>query len=185
MSARDFRGEECPISEGVCNGCRRYIGPAGTCPYCGATATVGSSLRILRIVSILLATAGLATLLFTAGTQEIPRLAVKDIAPAMNFAYVRFGGIVASAPSSGRRKDRPAYMSFVIDDGTGRIRVSAYGATARAIAAQNRLPRKGDRVEVSGSLSVAAGAEPRLHLQAPEHLRVTTSAFTRNDKGLR
>ena len=176
MNYREFREEERPISEGVCDSCRRYVGPAGTCPYCGTTTTAGAGLRILRIVSILLATAGLATLLFTAARQDVPRLAVKEIEPAMNFAYVRVAGVVVRAPSTGWRKDRPAYVSFVIDDNTGRIRVLAYGRIAQAIAAQNRLPRKGDRVEVSGSLNVTADTDTRLHVQAPEHLRVTGSA---------
>ena len=177
MSYREFGEEESPISEGVCDSCLRYVGPAGTCPYCGATAPVRSGLRILRIISILLATAGLGALLFMAARREVPRLAVQDIAPTMNFAYVRVVGVVTQTPSTGWRKDRPAYVSFVVDDGTGRINVLAYGRTAQAVTAQNRLPKKGDRVEVCGSLNVAA-ADTRLHIQAPEHLRVTP---VRND----
>lgn len=55
------------------------------------------------------------------------------------------------------------YMSFYLDDGTGVFRVAAYSDVANKLGS-GKMPKKGDWVEVSGSLRIVAGKKPTLRL---------------------
>lgn len=163
-----------PRSEpALCDSCGRFIGPADVCPYCGMEVRKSLGLRVLRWMALTLGIGGLAALYVASLHRENPVVAVKDMTPAMNFANVRIRGTVTREPDVRAKNGAPDYVAFTVDDGTGRIRVSANRKTARDIVAQKRLPAKGDRVEAGGSLSVSA-EDCRLFIQAPGNLKTAS-----------
>jgi DNA/RNA endonuclease YhcR with UshA esterase domain len=84
----------------------------------------------------------------------------------MNFAYVRMAGEVT--------RDAYVFQSgglvFDIKDGSGEITVMGGRAQAQALEAAGKLPRRGDRIEVTGSLSVSADQAPKLRIQSADQL---------------
>lgn len=165
------RGDACPS-------CERYIGPVRRCPYCGESAAPAPALRALRVSAFVLAFLGLAALFLMVRRRELPRVDVASITPMMNYAYVRVVGKIPREPYLVQRAGELDYCSFLVDDGTGVIRVQTQREAARRLAARNALPRRGAVVDVAGALNVRAGEDPRLRLQAVEHLRVLTSLPT-------
>jgi len=123
-------------------------------------------IRVLRYASLVLAAAGLFFLYLFSVNRDIPLVRIADIAPTMNFAYVRMAGEVT----------RDAYVFesggivFDMKDGSGEITVMGGRAQAQALEADGKLPQRGDRIEVAGSLSVSADQEPRLRIQATDQL---------------
>ncbi len=159
------RGDLCPA-------CTRFIGPAGECPYCGQDAAPSRALRGLRLAALVLAVAGLAALVLMAQRRELPLVAIGSITPTMNHAYVRVVGNVVRAPYTVKRHGRLEYCSFLLDDGTGTLRVQTYRDAARQLAAADALPRRGARVAVTGALHVIAAEEPRLRLHAADQMQL-------------
>lgn len=157
--------------QAVCPSCERFIGPADHCPYCGADAAGTWSLRLLRYGALTLAVGGVVFLVLAARGRTAPMVQASDVTPLMNFAYVRVQGTVVRDAYLGRNDGRVDYLSFALDDGSARIRVKAYGDTARDLHEQGMAPGKGDRVEATGNLSVSWSRDPALRLQAVEQLR--------------
>ncbi|MFO7870548.1 MAG: hypothetical protein R6V03_03850 [Kiritimatiellia bacterium] len=160
------RGEICP-------GCERFIGPADKCPYCGADSAKPGFLRLLRRLSLAAAAAGVLFLYLMAVNRELPLIKVSDITPTMNFAYVRVRGKVIRKPYVGRDEpgSSPSYVSFSLNDGTGVLRAVAYRQAASKLHEAGLIPAEGERVEVSGSLSVSAEAgRTKLYLRSPGSL---------------
>lgn len=155
-----------PADSAFCPSCERFIGPADTCPYCDADSARGSVHRMLRLAALVLGIGGLAFLYFAAVSRELPVIEIADITPMMNFAHVRISGTVERAAFVGRRDDKVDYISFTIDDGTGRIPVAAYKDVAEIMAIRKVIPKKGADVDVSGTLSVSANGVMRLRLQS-------------------
>jgi len=158
-----------PSSTTLCPSCNRYIGPVGKCPYCNTDAGPPPLMRAMRLVALLLATAGLLLLYLTARHREPPLVRIADITPVMNFAQVRVAGTVSRKAYISRNRDS---ISFTVADDSGSIRVAAYRHVASALLESNQTPGAGDHVEVSGSLSVTADAMPKLYLKAPAHLSI-------------
>jgi hypothetical protein len=156
-----------PAPSGLCPSCNRYIGPAGCCPYCTATATASPMLKAIRVTAVLLATAGLLLLYVASRHSDPPLVGISEITPVMNFAHVRVSGTVTKRAYVS--KDR-GYVGFTIDDGSGRLRVVAYRNVAKTLFADKTLPAGGDEVDVRGSLSVSANSEPKLYLKSTDHL---------------
>lgn len=127
-------------------------------------------MRRLRYAALILGVGGLGLLWWTTAHQSIPLVQVGDTTALMNFAYVRMAGTVARDPYVGRTGEAVDYLHFRLDDGTGDVLAVAYRDTARAIVAQNRLPARGDAVEVLGSLDVRPDGRIKLHVRAPEHV---------------
>jgi DNA/RNA endonuclease YhcR with UshA esterase domain len=135
--------------------------------------------RVLQFASIVLAVAGLILLYLYSVNRDIPVVKVAQISPTMNFAYVRINGIVS--------RDAYIFQSggivFDLNDGSGEIAVMGGRAQAEALEKENRLPKRGDRVEVAGSLSVSADQEVKLRMQSAAQLvlerkRASASAAT-------
>ena len=135
-------------------------------PVCGPQVKRPLRVRVLQIASLVLAFVGLILLYLYSVNRDIPLVRVDSITPTMNFAYVRIAGEVT----------RDAYvfksggMVFNLHDGSGEIAVMSGRAQAEALENAGRLPRRGDRVEVSGSLSVSADQEVKLRMQSAEQL---------------
>jgi DNA/RNA endonuclease YhcR with UshA esterase domain len=122
--------------------------------------------RVLQYASLVLAFAGLALLYLFSVSRDIPLVRVSEITPTMNFAYVRMAGEVT--------RDAYVFQSggivFDIKDGSGEITVMGGRAQAQSLEAAEKLPRRGDRIEVTGSLSVSADQEPKLRIQSADQL---------------
>ncbi len=156
----------------VCPSCNRYIGPARRCPYCHSDAPQPLMLRVLRIGSVVLAVAGLVLLYLAVTHRELPVQQIGEITPLMNYAYVRLVGTVPRDCYVGDDDGVVDYVSFMVKDATGSIRVKAQGDVARKLAESERLPKRGMSIDVSGSLNVAQGKKPEMRLQASRQLLI-------------
>ena len=171
----DGTGQRPAAREGTCPGCERFIGPADACPYCGADAAPRPGFRFLRYASLLLAVLGLAFLYLSTTRRDIPLVRIADITPLMNYASVRVAGTVVGNPYVKQANGVVDYVAFTLDDGSGRLRVTADGRVARALASRRTLPGAGSRVGAAGSLSVPAEGVARLRLQAADQLAAGTT----------
>ncbi|MBN1558472.1 MAG: hypothetical protein JW951_10050 [Lentisphaerae bacterium] len=157
-------GARCPV-------CERYVGTAGRCPYCDEAVPRDPWLRGLRLAALGLGGVGLVFLYLSVRGGEIPRLRIGALVPPMDCARVRVAGTVMRRPYVARGNGAVEYLSFLVDDGSGALRVAARGRAAQALAAEARIPEKGARVDVSGSLRVSANGAARLYLDRAEDLR--------------
>lgn len=160
------------------------IGDAGY-PASGCEVKRPLKIRILRMASLLLAVAGLILLYLFSVNRDIPLINIGDITPAMNFAYVRITGEVT--------RDAYVFKSggvvFNMKDGSGEIAVMGGRAQADALEAAGKLPRRGDQIEVAGSLSVSADQEVKLRLQSASQISLNrkraATSFVKTDSRLR
>ncbi len=122
--------------------------------------------RVLQMASLVLAVAGLILLYLYSINRDIPTVRISEITPTMNFAYVQIAGNVTS--------DAYIFKSggviFNLHDGSGEIAIMGGRTQAEALKNSGKLPRRGDRVEVAGSLSVSADQEVKLRMQSAEQL---------------
>jgi len=122
--------------------------------------------RVLQYASLVLGVAGLVLLYLFSVNRDIPLIRVSDVTPTMNFATVRMAGEVT--------RDAYVFQSgglvFDIKDGSGEITVMGGRAQAQALEAAGKLPRRGDRIEVTGSLSVSADQLTKLRMQSADQL---------------
>jgi hypothetical protein len=169
-----------PVAEALCPSCERFIGAVEVCPYCGADSVRRPQLRFLRYASLTLAVLGLLFLYLAAVGRDAPAIRIGDITPFMHYAGVRLAGTVPRPPYVARENGRIAYASFILDDNSGQLRVTADGDVAQGLLDQRRLPAEGARVEATGNLSVAADGAPRLRLRKAEHLRIVQGNATTN-----
>lgn len=159
------------IKPGTCFSCERYIGPADVCPYCGADAARAPALRALRYAALVLTVAGLAWLSVSARHRDLPVVAIARITATMNFARVRIVGDVQRDAYVSPRRGEPDYLSFVVADESGELRVQAWREVAAALAAADRVPRQGDRVAVEGRVRISARGDPQLALDSEQDVR--------------
>jgi len=146
----------------VCPSCERFIGPADVCPYCEADSDKPPIIRRLRVAALLLAVVGLVFLYLMARNSDLPAVRIADMTPMMNFASVRINGTVESKVYIKRKGEEIDYLSFYVNDGTGELQVQVSRETARELAATDRIPEKGDRVAVAGTLNVSGEGKIRL-----------------------
>ncbi len=151
-----------------CPSCGKFVGALEKCPYCGAEIKKRLSIRLTKILSICVSIVGLAAIYFMARVKEVDLIKIKDIDIGMNFATVRVRGTVIRHPFI-----KQGYISFLLDDGTGEIRVRAYGDIAERL----HVPREGDYVEVTGVIQIKAG-EPVILLNAIDRLKFLNKRYT-------
>jgi hypothetical protein len=156
--------------EGTCKACGRFQGAVLTCPYCGWVADDAALRRRLRLVAVGLALCGLALLYAMARLRPSEQVAIGSIGPRMQYASVRVCGTVTRKPYVSRHSNGVDYVSLLINDGSGSLRAMARGPVAGAIVAGDRLPRKGEEVEVGGRLSVSADGARNLRILRPDAL---------------
>lgn len=109
------------------------------------------ALRSLRWAGLALAAAGVAVLLFLAGSSRVPAVRIGDLEPAMNWAYVRVEGTVSRQPAI---DPESGALKLWLRDETGEILAMAYRAEAEALGAAGRLPVMGDGLALEGTLRV-------------------------------
>ena len=158
----------------LCPACGRFIGPLDECPYCDAPANKPFSLRFLRYAALTLAVIGMAALYLAARAGRTPAVEITGITPALNSAVVRVTGTVAALPRTNHTGR--AYVGFPITDGSNRLFIAAYGSCAAGIIAAGSVPRRGDRVEATGSVSIRSPGERRLLVECPEAVRIVAPA---------
>ncbi|MCK5844871.1 MAG: OB-fold nucleic acid binding domain-containing protein, partial [Victivallales bacterium] len=135
-------------------------------PVYGSQVKRPLRVRALQIASLVLAVGGLILLYLYSVNRDIPTVRVSEITPTMNFATVKISGKVT----------RDAYIFksggviFNLHDGSGEVAVMGGRAQTEALETAGKLPRRGDRVEVAGSLSVSADREVKLRMQSAEQL---------------
>lgn len=136
----------------------------------GGEPTVKRPMRItaLRWASLVLAGSGLVLLWLWSVHREIPVVRIERIHPKMNFATVQVQGTVVR---DAYRFDSGGFV-FNLDDGSGSLAVFGSRTQAEQLIQSGRLPRRGDRVVLSGNLSVDADREPTLRLLSAEHLQL-------------
>lgn len=152
-----------------CPSCGRFTGPYATCPYCGAHLQGRTSLRVLKIVALVLAVAGLGGLWFASTRVQAPLVEIGRIGGMMNMAYVRVQGLVTGGPDYDAQGEG---LSFTVNDDTGELRISAYRTDARDLIARGAIPSVGDRVSVAGNVRVREDFTA-MYINAPELLQIT------------
>lgn len=156
----------------LCPSCSRFVGPKTRCPFCGASMRVRMSLKVFRWGSVAVAVLGLFFLYLWARNREIPIVRVAEVVESMNMAYVRVEGTAGRVTSSRDAAGRMEYLSFDLDDGTGVARVQAFRHLAQVLDDRGLVPRRGDRVELAGSVRTGEEGQVRLLLQTADHVRV-------------
>ncbi len=131
-------------------------------------------MRLLRVLTVLLATSSVIALLLASRATPRPLTAIAAVQPAMNFGYVRVEGRVTAYPSL---SEKDKFLSFRVWDASGELRVTAYRAVVERLLAERRIPMPGDRVSVEGTLRIRDD-EPSLILNAAEALTVETPPAT-------
>ena len=150
----------------LCPSCGREVGSRVTCPYCGANLKRRLTISLFGFLAILLAAGVLALLYVVAVNTPIPAIRIGQIQAAMNYAYVHIEGSVARLPTFNPDSES---LTFWVDDGTGRLPVSAFRSEARALIQSDRVPSLGDRVTVEGLLRVREDV-PSLTLNSADAL---------------
>jgi DNA/RNA endonuclease YhcR with UshA esterase domain len=171
MPQDSLPGHEEQPEEILCESCGRFVGALGKCPHCGARVEARLSLRVFRWTAVLLSTVGLGLLYLMSTHREIPIVRVAEIKATMNFAYVRVAGVVSEDARVNRTGDAIRSVRFTLNDGTGEIPVTAFRANGVKLVEQDRVPHLGDKVELTGSLSVSA-ERVALWLQAPDQMKL-------------
>lgn len=158
--------------ESICSSCGRFVGALTRCPYCGAKVAKRLSIRVFRYAALLVGIVGLGLLYLMVRNKDVPVIRIGDIEPTMNFAYVRVVGSVSGDARIFREGNRVRSLRFMVDDGSGEISVTAFRSQAEELVEANRVPRRGDRVEVTGSLNMTADGEVVMRLQVPDQLKI-------------
>ncbi|MCX8068152.1 MAG: hypothetical protein RMK65_08745 [Anaerolineae bacterium] len=162
-----------------CPSCGRFVGPYDSCPYCGARLNPRLPLRIVKIAALLMAAIGLLALWFFAIHRPLPRFSIGEISATMNFAYGEIAGTVVGGPNY---NPDSRTLSFVVDDGTGRMRVWAFRDTVEALRESGLVPALGDQVIVAGTVRVQE-EDVSLTLNTPRHLQIFRPEAEERDIG--
>ena len=163
----------------LCPSCGREVASTITCPHCGANLKRRLTISLFGVLAIVLAIGGLTLLYAVSIDTVIPAVRIGQIQAAMNYAYVRVEGDVDRQPTFNPDSDS---LTFWIDDGTGRMRVSAFRSEARALIDAGRVPSLGDHVAVEGALRVRDEV-PSLSIHSIDSLsvnRITDRAVARD-----
>lgn len=165
-------------SAAFCPSCERFIGPADVCPYCECDSARNPMFCWMKYGALVLAVSGLLLLYIIARHSEVPVIRISGITPMMNFGLVRIKGVVERDAHYWKKKGQTESISFNVDDGSGQIRIVAYGPVAWALNYRGLLPEKKVMVEVTGSLNVSADGNPRLVLRSADELCILKSKGT-------
>ncbi len=186
-------------SETHCPSCGRFVGTETRCPYCQTETQKRLSIRIFKVISVLISTLGLLMLLFYARNVKTPEAKITELGPLTNFAHVRIVGFADKAVTRSKwgtlsltvnqYYDKNGELVFdtnrLKDCEKHQIRVTAYKKVADNID-DSLLPKQGDLVDVEGQVRVQQG-EASLLINAPEHFRTESdveksASNTNNEK---
>lgn len=157
-----------------CPSCGRFVGTLSRCPYCQTETQKRLSIRVFKIISVLISTIGLLMLLFYARQVKTQEVKIKDLDALTNFAHVR---IIARCNQGDGRLNKWGSLSFTAvqkdqdDERPHTIRVTAYNNVAKQIQDAGKCPIKGDLIEFEGQVR-AAKSEISMLINAPEHIEI-------------
>ncbi len=153
-----------------CPACKRYVGPAGVCPYCDVDVPIPRVYRLFKTAAWLLATVGLLLLWFAVRQHPPKTLPIADLDPAMNFARLQFEGRLTRPPRISRSR-RSA--STEVDDGSGRnLRIVFLDQALETLINRETPLPAGTPVRVQGSVSIRADEQPLIFLRDPEQFKL-------------
>lgn len=155
-----------------CPSCGRYVGLVRTCRYCDCDVPVSPALRCLKVMSFVLGVGGLAMLVMMTRANDIPKVRISSINPLMDYAVVCVEGTVARKPYVSSSKGKRSCVSFVISDGSGELRVTAYREVALKMIEQGAVPSRGSSISVFGRISISRGGEPKLVLSSAQGINI-------------
>jgi len=165
-----------PVSnEIICPSCKRFVGAHDTCQYCGTGIKKRISLRFLRYTSLVIAIVGLVCLQLMAMHRETPVKSIASINPAMNFGYITVVGKASQPMRYYKNGGRISSLYLYLEDETGDIRVTGYKNVAVELNKEGVSVRKGDKVEVSGTVKVKDN-NVSLLLQNPKHFKIISNS---------
>ena len=132
-------------------------------------------MRLLRKLAVLLILLGICGLFFATRPYTPPLTDIGEITPGMTYRYVHVTGRVTAPPYIVTDENRITYMSFLLEDPTGHIRVQLSPATAQALAESDDMPWEGAVLNVSGALKLS----PEHQIKLRVHRRDQIEALTR------
>ena len=161
-----------------CPSCGRFVGAHYKCPYCGAHIKHRLSLRLFKYGSVWMAIIGVAILYLVAiKVIHVPVVKVGDITGLYNFANAKIvGKVVKVKPLRGKKGKRS--FSITVDDGTGEIRITAWGDVTEDIARLDRIPRVEDEIEATGAIKIDEVYGTSLSLQSADLLTIKPAIFS-------
>jgi DNA/RNA endonuclease YhcR with UshA esterase domain len=171
MSSTALPGHTEQPQEILCASCGRFVGALPRCPHCGARVAARLSVRFFRYAALFLGVVGLLLLYLMARAREVPQIQIGHIRPTMNFAFVRVAGEVTGEPRVTYEGGHVRSVRFNVSDDTGEIPILAFRTKGQELVDRDKIPRSGDRVEVTGSLSVSAD-NLAIWLQAPDQMKL-------------
>ncbi|MBA7677374.1 hypothetical protein ES703_85631 [subsurface metagenome] len=102
---------------------------------------------------------------------------VGDITGLYNFANAKIvGKVVKVKPLRGKKGKRS--FSITVDDGTGEIRITAWGDATEDIARLDRIPRVEDEIEATGAIKIDEVYGTSLSLQSADLLTIKPAIFS-------
>lgn len=180
MDKKELTQEERYQKETHCASCGRFVGVYIRCPYCLAGTQKRLSIRVFKVLSVLVSTVGLLLLLFYARNVKTPETKIADLGPLSNFAHVRLTGIVTQSFGV---HEKWGSLGFVLSDSgadergqnPNTIRVSAYAQVAKNIQKAVKVPAAGDYISVEGQVRFQKDTASLL-INAEEHLEIIERA---------
>lgn len=158
----------------VCPACERYIGDATVCPYCDADTKQGPRLRRFRILAVLMLLIGATGMLLVDDTAPPALTPVGSIGPDFGRRYARVTGRVVRQPYIVEHDDQVTYLSFVLEDDTGRIRIQVDESVAQALKAADTLPWEGSVLNAQGWLKLSPDGKVKLQVRSIDHIEFLT-----------
>lgn len=153
--------------ETLCPSCGKFVGAYEKCPYCGTELQKRMSIIFFKRAALVVALGGLFLLWFTATKMKPPLIKIDDITPGYNNAVVEIKGKVVSTRSA--KEDD---ISFMVDDGTGRIKCQAFRGRKKMRESGN-LPHSGDEVSVVGQIQTTDRWGTSLMINVPAWVKVS------------
>lgn len=146
------------------------------CPYCEQESALLPMHRALRTGAAALALLGCLSLYLMARMGGVPLVRTGDISELMDHACVQVAGAVVDDPYVGRREGVVDYVSFCVDDGSGRVRVCAYDETARALLDESLVPVRDAAVSLTGTVRCAGPDRVRVRLRSVRDVRTVAGS---------
>ncbi|PKK90180.1 MAG: hypothetical protein CVV64_10650 [Candidatus Wallbacteria bacterium HGW-Wallbacteria-1] len=153
----------------LCQSCGRFVGAYSRCPYCQAEMATRFSIVLAKRIAVFGSIIGLVILLIASRAKKVETIEIGTIAENNNMALVRVVGRVVNL----RLREDQNGFSLSLDDGTGRISLSAFDKLRifRDRMGEN-FPRIGDMVSAVGNLQITEKWGATMFLSSPGRLKL-------------
>ncbi len=158
----------------VCPACERYIDTATVCPYCDADTKQAPRFRRFRILALVMLLAGATGMLLVDDKDPHAITPIGSIGPDFSHHYAHVSGRVVRPPYIVEEEDVISYLSFMLEDETGRMRIQIDASTAQALRDADTLPWEGSALNAQGWLKLAPDGEVKLQVRHRKHITFLT-----------